>query len=448
MREFDIVVAGAGAAGMVAALAAAHRGAHVALLERDAAERSNLAISGGLFAAAGTRWQRDAGVVDSPARFSADVRQKTAGTADAGVLDAVARHAARAAEFLADVAALPIHLHTASSWPGHSVARLHATPAESGAELCALLRGAVSRQPRIVLHDGAELVGLLPEGAELSAAGIRRRLAAQAVILATGGYGASPALVARFCPEAAEAVHVGGALSDGTALRVTEELRPALACMDAYQGQPHVSPHLFGGERVRFGAALPALGAVLVNLNGERFVAEDMGPSELTTHILAQPDGRAIEIWDVAAHQAAMAGGPFRRAVELGAVGRCQDLASLASAFGLPPDNLTATLGAAARCARGEAVDTFGRRGWGAPLVAPYFAAEVTGALAHTQGGLLVDGRARVLGQDGLPLPRLFAAGGAACGISGHGAAGYVPGNGLAQPFALGLLAGESASSR
>jgi fumarate reductase flavoprotein subunit len=51
-----------------------------------------------------------------------------------------------------------------------------------------------------------------------------------------------------------------------------------------------------------------------------------------------------------------------------------------------------------------------------------------------------------VLRADGTPIPRLFAAGGAACGISGRGSAGYVPGNGLAQSFALGLLAGEAAA--
>ncbi|WP_270936967.1 FAD-binding protein, partial [Falsiroseomonas oryzae] len=245
----------------------------------------------------------------------------------------------------------------------------------------------------------------------------------------------------------AGAVHVGGRGADGTALRVTAALSPALACLDAYQGQPHVSPHLVGGVRPRFGAALPALGAILVNREGARFVAEEMGPSELTAHLLAQPGGRAVEVWDTAAQQAAMAGGPFRRAVELGAVARCDSVADLAARFALPEAALRATLDDAARCARGEATDRFGRLRWGAPLAPPFHAAEVTGALAHTQGGLVVDDAARVLRADGTPFAWLFAAGGAACGISGAGAAGYVPGNGLAQSFALGLLAGEAAAS-
>jgi fumarate reductase flavoprotein subunit len=227
---------------------------------------------------------------------------------------------------------------------------------------------------------------------------------------------------------------------------VTEGLAPALACMDAYQGQPHVSPHLHDGVRPRFGASLPALGAIMVSRAGLRFAAEDMGPSELTAHLLAQPGGVAVEIWDAAAQAAAMAGGPFRHAASLGVIARCDSVAELAARFALPEAALRDTLDHAARCARGDATDPIGRRRWGALLAPPFHAAEVTGALAHTQGGLLVDGRAQVLRADGTPIPRLFAAGGAACGISGHGSAGYVPGNGLAQSFALGLLAGEAAA--
>lgn len=444
--ETDVLVAGAGAAGMVAALSAAARGARVLLLERDAAEPSNLVISGGLFAAAGTRWQRAAGVADDPARFAADVRVKTGGAVDPDLLDAVTAASARVADFLADVAGLPIHLHD-GTWPGHSAMRLHATPAESGAELSALLRGAVARDSRIMLRDGAAITAVHAAGAEVSEAGSRRRVAARAVVLATGGFGADPGLLARLCPAAAGAVHVGGTLSDGAALRLAEGLGAMLACTDAYQGQPHVSPHLVGGERPRFGAALPAHGAILVNRQGLRFADETMGPSELTAHLLSQPGGRAIEIWDEAAHRAALAGGPFRRAVALGVVGGFDGPGELATAFGLPEEALSATLAEAARCA-GGAPDRLGRRHWARPLVPPLHAAEVTGALAHTQGGLLVDARARVRRANGTVVPWLFAAGGAACGISGHGAAGYVPGNGLAQSFALGLLAGETASLR
>ena len=97
----------------------------------------------------------------------------------------------------------------------------------------------------------------------------------------------------------------------------------------------------------------------------------------------------------------------------------------------------------------GEATDEFGRDFTGKiPLAGPFYCAKVVGALFHTQGGLSVDGDARVLAEDGLPLPNLFAAGGAARGISGDGADGYLAGNGLLTATSFGKLAGRAAAKQ
>jgi fumarate reductase flavoprotein subunit len=70
----------------------------------------------------------------------------------------------------------------------------------------------------------------------------------------------------------------------------------------------------------------------------------------------------------------------------------------------------------------------------------------VTGALFHTQGGLVIDGVGRVRRQNGTPFPNLFAAGGAAAGVSGTTAAGYLSGNGLLTATVLGRAAGQAAA--
>jgi fumarate reductase flavoprotein subunit len=120
---------------------------------------------------------------------------------------------------------------------------------------------------------------------------------------------------------------------------------------------------------------------------------------------------------------------------------------ALAAACGLPADTLAATLADVARCASGEATDPYGRDfTTKAALAAPLYAVRVTGALFHTQGGLLVDGNARVLDASGAPLPNLFAGGGAACGVSGAHVWGYLSGNGLLAATTLGRLAGEAAA--
>jgi len=114
--------------------------------------------------------------------------------------------------------------------------------------------------------------------------------------------------------------------------------------------------------------------------------------------------------------------------------------------FELP--GLAETLAAVARFREGRESDPFGRDFRSRPLLKPpYYAAKVTGALFHTQGGLEIDERARVLDRAGKPLPRLFAGGGAACGISGSNAAGYLSGNGLLSAIALGRIAGVNASA-
>jgi len=79
-------------------------------------------------------------------------------------------------------------------------------------------------------------------------------------------------------------------------------------------------------------------------------------------------------------------------------------------------------------------------------LTGRLYAVRVTGALFHTQGGLVIDTDARVLRPDGTALPNLHAGGGAACGVSGAHVEGYLSGNGLLTAVALGYVAGRSAA--
>src|SRR5690606_27044290 len=121
----------------------------------------------------------------------------------------------------------------------------------------------------------------------------------------------------------------------------------------------------------------------------------------------------------------------FRQTAESGVLVRAPDVRSLADKMRLPAEELAAEVDRAKASARGLAPDRFGRRHFASELQPPYVAVKVVPALLHTQGGLVVDGQARVLRPDGSPREGLCPAGGAAMGISGHGAAGYLAGNGL-----------------
>jgi fumarate reductase flavoprotein subunit len=135
----------------------------------------------------------------------------------------------------------------------------------------------------------------------------------------------------------------------------------------------------------------------------------------------------------------------YRQAIDLGAIKKGETIEQLAGELQLPPRVLAETNDAYQRFARDEQVDPFGRPDCQV-LEAPYFGVKVTGALFHTQGGLSVDQHGRVLGSDGVVIPNLYAGGGVAAGISGHGAGGYFSGNGLITALGYGILSGRHAA--
>ena len=124
------------------------------------------------------------------------------------------------------------------------------------------------------------------------------------------------------------------------------------------------------------------------------------------------------------------------------------DFDALATTIGVPSEALRSTLDEVGRCALGEVADRFGRDFTTQPaLQPPWYAVKVTGALFHTQGGLVVDSRARVCDAAGRSLPNLYAGGGAARGVSGAHVWGYLSGNGLLTAVTLGWIAGLAAAA-
>lgn len=127
---------------------------------------------------------------------------------------------------------------------------------------------------------------------------------------------------------------------------------------------------------------------------------------------------------------------------------KAETLGELAELAGLAAEALKASIAQTHALIDSGEPDTFGRSFAGLhKLKAPFYAVKVTGALFHTQGGLEVDNDARVLRKDRTPFPNLYASGGAARGISGPGADGYLAGNGLMTATTLGRLAGEHAAA-
>lgn len=444
-----VVVIGAGACGLTAALAAREAGAEVLVLERDPTPSGSTSLSAGLIPAAGTRLQAEKGIADDPALFAADLAAKAKGRNDPAVVQAVAEASGPAIDWLMERHGLDLHLVEGFTYPGHSRLRMHGPKSQTGADIEAMLLAAADRAGIDVMTGAsAEELFAAPDGRVTAVAirrpdGAREVIGCETLVLACNGFGGNADLVRRHIPEMADAEYCGHASNTGDALAWGQALGAEAADLGSYQGhgsvpRPHSAPLTW---------AVITLGGFQVNRDGHRFANEMRGYSEHAEEVLRQPGRIAFDIYDARCEAAALGFHDYREFKRLGAIKEADSVADLARVTGLPEAALAATMAEVEACAAGRATDPLGRDFRAAPPLAPPFrAARITGALFHTQGGLAVDGEARVLRPDGSPLPNLFAGGGAARGLSGPAAWGYLSGNGLLSAVVLGRLAGLSAA--
>ena len=440
-----VVVVGAGAAGLVAALSVREAGLDVLVLERDRVPRGSTALSAGLVPAPGTRWQAEAGVADSADAFAADIIAKCAAAADLALVRTVAGAVGPALEWLHARHGLAFSLITDFRYPGHSAYRMHGLPSRSGAELIDALREAAEAMAATILCD-ATVTHLVSDGGAVCGVGFRRpdgsaeEVSCDAVILACNGYGGDKALVREHIPAMADALYFGHPGNQGDALRWGALLGAATRDLPGHQGHGSVA-HPAG---VLITWATITEGGVQVNRDGQRFANEAHGYSEAAAAVLRQPGGIAWSVFDERIAAIARQFEDFRQAEAMQAIVGADDADGLAARMQVPADALRATLDEVDRLKREGGTDRFGRAFAGvAALRPPLRAVRVMGALFHTQGGLVVDDAARVLRADGTVIAGLFAAGGAACGVSGPRPEGYLSGNGLLTAVALGRIAGQ-----
>ena len=444
-----VVVIGAGACGLVAALSVTEAGQGVLVLERDATPRGSTSLSAGLIPAAGTKLQRERGIEDSPDLFAQDLAAKAHGENDPAVVGAVANISGSTIDWLVERHGLDLRLVEGFTYPGHSRLRMHGPPSQTGADLEAMLLAAAGRAGIDILAD-ASAEDLFADGdGRVVAVGFRRpdgsreTVGCEAVVLACNGFGGNPDLVRRLIPSMAEAEYCGHPSNTGDALRWGQALGAESADLGSYQGHGSVPPP--HGAPLTW--AVITLGGIQLNRDGHRFANEMRGYSEHAEEVLKQPGRFAWDIYDARCEAPALAFHDYREFVRLGAIKAAATVAELASVTGIAAETLSRSLGEVENYAAGRAADPFGRDFTGnPPLAPPYRAAKIAGALFHTQGGLAVDTEARVLCPDGTRLPNLFAGGGAARGLSGAAAWGYLSGNGLLSATMLGRIAGLAAA--
>jgi len=432
VTEVDVAIAGGGAAGIMTALRASENpDLVVAVFEKSAREGSNAAVSSGSLAAGGTRFQRAAGIDDSPIRHAADILAASGDEEWRPIVTAVCSAAPAVVEWIAD-SGYPVEIGVDLPRAGMSVPRLHSDVGRlGGGRLMRHLRGLLETRPNVAFVDEAPAVGLHTDQTRVTGLvvvqnGEREEVRAGATVLAVDGFAGNQRLVAEHLAALGNPFYGGVATSTGDAFAWLTELGVPLRNL----GAALRSGLVVVGHGTRVSPGLPFNGAVLVNRRGDRFVDEQAhGYSSLAGILQQQPGERVAMVWDAAAMAATRESELMRDSLAAGAIIDVATLAELAVRLGM------------SEAATASALSPLpGRR----PIEPPYHLAWVTHGILASQGGAVIDAGGRVLDATGRPVPGLFAAGGTACGLAGPTSDGYLSGNGLLGAFGMGWIIGNA----
>ena len=490
--DADVAIVGAGGAGMVAAIVAADAGKTVVLIEKQSIVGGNSARSTGGMNATHTpaqdanEFKESAGVErtlnvaaekwadhEAISALAATVREQWAawqaepkgyfdsvelmqldtligghGINDPALVAALCLGTADAIEWLKGVG---IDLKSVGAFGGASVKRIHRPLNEEGkvvsvgAYMIPRLEAACKAREKIRILTDTTVRSILTDAAGavsgLTATGKGGEavtISAKAVVLAAGGFGANLDMIAKLKPALSGFMTTNAPSIMGEGIAMGQELGAAVADMDQIQIHPTVQ----ADSAALITEGLRGDGAILVNSEGERFIDETGTRDVVSAAEIAQPGSFS---WLIVDQKMVDASAVIKGYIGRGFTFEGDSFEALGEAIGVPTDTFAKTMADWNAYVAARSDPDHGRASFAAPLdTAPFYAIKVTAGIHHTMGGLKIDPQARVLREDGSPIPGLFAAGEIVGGVHGGNRLG---GNAVADFVVFGRIAGQSAAS-
>ena len=443
--DYDVVIVGAGGAGLTAAVRAKQEGANVLVLEKMPMVGGNSLKASGGMNCAGTKFQEAQGITDSGVQeFIEDTMNGGHQLNDLALVTTMAENSSDAVDWLESIGA-PLPKVAATGGTTHKYLHSPEDGSPVGSYLVEKLNAEAQKQgieimlnttaTEILMNDGAA-VGVKAEDAKNA-----YTINAGAVILATGGFGANFDMMCSYDPSLANAVTTNHPGATGDGILMAEAVGAATVDMEQIQLHPTVyqETSTLVSEKMR------SLGAILVNQSGKRFTNDLSTRDAVSAAELEQEGGYAYIIFDQnLVDQNASAEDYIHKGMA------CEGATyeELAKNMGLDEEgiaNFQETMEVWNQAVANGVDEEFGRNnGMDADLsTAPFYAIRIAPGIHHTMGGIKIDTDTEVIDTNGDVIPGLYAAGETTGGVHGGNRIG---GNAVCDFVVFGRIAGQNAA--
>ena len=488
--DADVVVVGAGGAGMTAAITAAAEGKSVVILESQSMVGGNSVRATGGMNAGKTVYQDEnefgesagvektlktaaekyadnetitalaktvseqwaayqanpTGYFDSVELMELDTMIGGKGINDPELVETLCANSADAIDWLDEHG---ITLHNVSSFGGASVKRIHrpvnaeGKTVSVGSYMIPLLEENCEKAGvKMMLDTTATEILTDANGAAVGvkatgASGETVTVNAKAVVLATGGFGANLDMVVKYKPELKGFMTTNAPGIQGQGIEMAEAIGAATVDMDQIQIHPTVEAN----TAALITEGLRGDGAILINEEGQRFIDEVGTRDVVSAAEIAQTGSYS---WLVVDQAMADASSVIQGYIKKGYTVTGATYEELGKAMGVDAAAFAETMEKWNGYVEAKNDPDFGRTSFANPLnTAPYYAVKVTAGVHHTMGGLKINANTEVLNEKGEVIPGLFAAGEVTGGVHG---ANRLGGNAVADFTVFGRIAGAAAS--
>ena len=488
--DADVVIVGAGGAGMTAAITAAAEGKSVVIVESQPMVGGNSVRATGGMNAGKTVYQDEnefgesagvektlktaaekyadnetitalaktvseqwaayqanpTGYFDSVELMELDTMIGGKGINDPELVETLCANSADAIDWLDEHG---ITLHNVSSFGGASVKRIHrpvnaeGKTVSVGSYMIPLLQENCEKAGvKMMLDTTATEILTDANGAAVGvkatgASGETVTVNAKAVVLATGGFGANLDMVVKYKPELKGFMTTNAPGIQGQGIEMAQAIGAATVDMDQIQIHPTVEAN----TAALITEGLRGDGAILINEEGQRFIDEVGTRDVVSAAEIAQTGSYS---WLVVDQAMADASSVIQGYIKKGYTVTGATYEELGKAMGVDAAAFAETMDKWNGYVEAKNDPDFGRTSFANPLnTAPYYAVKVTAGVHHTMGGLKINANTEVLNEKGEVIPGLFAAGEVTGGVHG---ANRLGGNAVADFTVFGRIAGAAAS--